>query len=239
MEEGNSLFLLDKHHRKEYDEILIKKGLLNIKRWSTSELFIKQFLDIFGGIIGTLLCIIVALILIIPYILSNEKDKGPMFFKQKRYGLHGEIFYILKFRTMIVDAETYLENHPEVKQKYHENGNKLSDDPRITRLGSFIRQYSIDELPQFINVLKGDMALVGPRPILLFEAKEYAERLPYLLMCKPGITGSWTTQGRSKVLFPERTDLELQYLKCHSTTYDIRLLAITICQICKERMRAY
>ncbi|MBB5887990.1 sugar transferase [Lactovum miscens] len=233
MEEGNSLFLMDKHHHREYDEILIKKGLVDLKKWSMTELFIKRFLDIFGGIVGTLICIIVALILIIPYITSNEKDKGPIFFKQKRRGVHGEIFYILKFRTMIVDADTYLENHPKVKQKYHENGNKLLDDPRITRLGQFIRQYSIDELPQFINVLKGDMALVGPRPILLFEAKEYAEKLPYLLMCRPGITGFWTTHGRSKVLFPERADLELQYLKYHSTTKDIKLLAITICQIFK------
>lgn len=231
MEEGNSLFLLDKHHRKEYDEILIKKGLVDLKRWSASELFIKRFLDIVGGIVGTLLFIITALILIIPYKLSNEKDKGPMFFKQKRYGLHGEIFYILKFRTMIVDAETYLENHLEVKLKYHKNGNKLSDDPRVTKLGSFIRHHSIDELPQFINVLKGDMSLVGPRPIQTFEGKEFDKNLPYILMVKPGITGYWTTHGRSKVPFPKRAKLELYYLLCHSTATDIILVAMTINQI--------
>lgn len=230
MEEGNSLFSLDKYHRREYDEILIKKGLVDIKRWSATELFIKRFLDIIGGIIGSLFFILTALILIIPYKLGNENDKGPMFFRQKRYGLHGEIFYILKFRTMIVNAENYLDIHPEVKQKYHENGNKLSDDPRITKLGSLIRQYSIDELPQFINVLKGEMSLVGPRPILLFEDKEYLERLPYLLMCKPGITGYWTTHGRSKILFPERANLELYYLQYHGIANDIKLLTLTVGQ---------
>lgn len=153
-----------------------------------------------------------------------------MFYKQKRYGKNGKIFYILKFRTMILNAEQYLELHPEVKAAYHANGNKLESDPRVTKIGSFIRQHSIDELPQFINVLKGDMALVGPRPILLFEAKEYGERLPYLLMCKPGITGYWTTHGRSKVLFPQRADLELYYLQYHSTKNDIKLLMLTIAQ---------
>ena len=131
---------------------------------------------------------------------------------------------------MIINAEHYLELHPEIKAAYHANGNKLENDPRVTKIGSFIRQHSIDELPQFINVLKGDMALVGPRPILLFEAKEYGERLSYLLMCKPGITGYWTTHGRSKVLFPQRADLELYYLQYQSTKNDIKLLSLTIVQ---------
>lgn len=84
---------------------------------------------------------------------------------------NGKIFYILKFRTMIINAEHYLELHPEIKAAYHANGNKLENDPRVTKIGSFIRRHSIDELPQFINVLKGDMALVGPRPILLLKRK--------------------------------------------------------------------
>ena len=130
---------------------------------------------------------------------------------------------------MIINAEHYLELHPEIKAAYHANGNKLENDPRVTKIGSFIRRHLMDELPQFINVLKGDMALVGPRPIFLFEAKEYGERL-YLLMCKPGITGYWTTHGRSKVLFPQRADLELYYLQYQSTKNDIKLLSLTIVQ---------
>nr|AGX45486.1 sugar transferase EpsD [Lactococcus garvieae] len=194
------------------------------------ELIIKRAIDILGGLAGSVLFLIAAALLYVPYKMSSEKDQGPMFYKQKRYGKNGKIFYILKFITMILNAEQYLELHPEVKAAYHANGNKLESDPRVTKIGSFIRQHSIDELPQFINVLKGDMALVGPRPILLFEAKEYGERLPYLLRCKPGITGYWTTHGRSKVLFPQRADLELYYLQYHSTKNDIKLLVLTIAQ---------
>ena len=206
-------------------------NLLELKKFSHREIIIKRGIDILGGLAGSGLFLIAAALLYVPYKMSSEKDQGPMFYKQKRYGKNGKIFYILKFRTMILNAEQYLELHPEVKSAYH--GNKLENDPRVTKIGSFIRQHSIDELPQFINVLKGDMALVGPRPILLFEAKEYGERLPYLLICKPGITGYWTTHGRSKVLFPQRADLELYYLQCHSTKNDIKLLALTIWQTIK------
>lgn len=172
--------------------------LVELKKFSHREIIIKRGIDILGGLTGSGLFLIAAALLYIPYKMSSKKDQGPMFYKQKRYGKNGKIFYILKFRTMIINAEQYLELHPEVKATYHANGNKLENDPRVTKIGSFIRQHSIDELPQFINVLKGDMALVGPRPILLFEAKEYGKHLPYLLMCKPEITGYWTTHGRSK-----------------------------------------
>ncbi|MRM44732.1 sugar transferase [Lactococcus cremoris] len=205
--------------------------LVELKNFSYRELIIKRAIDILGGLAGSVLFLIAAALLYVPYKMSSEKDQGPMFYKQKRYGKNGKIFYILKFRTMILNAEQYLELHPEVKAAYHAKGNKLESDPRVTKIGSFIRQHSIDELPQFINVLKGDMALVGPRPILLFEAKEYGERLPYLLICKPGITGYWTTHGRSKVIFPQRADLELYYLQYHSTKNDIKLIMLTIKQI--------
>lgn len=204
--------------------------LVVLKNFSYRELIIKRGIDILGGLVGSFFFLIAAALLYVPYKMSSERDQGPMFYKQKRYGKNGKIFYILKFRTMIVNAEHYLELHPEVKDAYHTNGNKLEKDPRVTKIGSFIRRHLMDELPQFINVLKGDMALVGPRPIFLFEAKEYGERLSYLLMCKPGITGYWTTHGRSKVLFPQRADLELYYLQYQSTKNDIKLLSLTIVQ---------
>lgn len=202
-----------------------------LKNFSHRELIIKRAIDILGGLVGSILFLIAAALLYVPYKMSSKRDQGPMFYKQKRYGKNGKIFYILKFRTMILNADQYLELHPEVKAAYHANGNKLESDPRVTKIGSFIRQHSIDELPQFVNVLKGDMTLVGPRPILLFEGKEYGERLPYLLICKPGITGYWVTHGRSKVIFPQRAELELYYLQYHSTKTDIKLIMLTIKQI--------
>lgn len=211
-----------------YTKMLAERGLVVFKQFSLRERVIKRLVDLIGGSIGTFLFFLAVIFLFIPYHLSSERDKGPMLYKQKRYGKKGEIFYILKFRTMIVGAEDYLNTHPETKERYHNNGNKLENDPRLTKVGIFIRNKSIDELPQFINVLKGEMSIVGPRPILLFEAKEYGEKLPYLLMCKPGITGYWTTHGRSKVLFPERANLELYYLQIHNLLQDIKLIIMTI-----------
>ncbi len=220
------------HHRvhNSYEEDLVNRHLCAYKTFSYPELFFKRVLDITGGLVGTIIFLIALCILFIPYHISSEKDKGPMLYRQKRYGYHGEIFYILKFRTMIVNAEEYLTQHPELKKQYHENGNKLSQDPRVTKIGAVIRNKSIDELPQFVNVLKGDMSLVGPRPILLFESDEYGERLSYLLACKPGITGYWTTHGRSQVVFPERADLELRYLTVHSLFFDIITILMTVMQ---------
>ena len=215
---------------REYYEELVKIGLIEFKPFSWEELLVKRTIDIIGGLFGTLLFIAVALVLIPPYLFAEEKDKGPMLYKQKRYGYHGKIFYIWKFRTMIMDAENYLATHPDIEKKYHENGNKLINDPRVTKIGSFIRNKSIDELPQFFNVLKGDMSLVGPRPILLFERKEYDKSFPYLEMCRPGITGYWTTHGRSKVLFPERASLELKYLSLHSFMFDFLTIIMTVVQ---------
>ena len=124
--------------------------LVELKKFSHREIIIKRGIDILGGLVGSGLFLIAAALLYIPYKMSSKKNQGPMFYKQKRYGKNGKIFYILKFRTMIVNAEQYLELHPEVKAAYHANGNKLENDPRVTKIGSFIRQHSIDELPQCI-----------------------------------------------------------------------------------------
>ena len=223
-------------HNKYLDDYsidLMKRGELDFRPFTPTELLIKRIIDIIGGLVGCFLFLIAVILLFIPFLLSDKKDKGQMFYKQKRYGYHGKTFYILKLRTMIMDAEDYLERHPEIKKQYHDNGNKLENDPRVTKIGAFIRNKSIDELPQFWNVLKGDMSLVGPRPILLFEESEYGERLPYLLACKPGITGYWTTHGRSRVLFPERADMELRYLKSHGILFDLTTIFRTISQSIK------
>lgn len=217
-------------NHKQYTEELSALDLVAFKPFTLRELFFKRVIDIVGGLVGTLLFFITFVILFIPYHLSAKKDRGPMLYKQRRYGYHGKVFYIWKFRTMIVDAEDYLEIHPDVKEKYLQSGNKLPNDPRITRLGSFIRNRSIDELPQFINILKGDMSLVGPRPILDFERREYGNRTNYLWMCRPGITGYWVTHGRSKILYPKRAELELKYLRLHGFLFDLLLILQTIVQ---------
>ncbi|MDR0300028.1 MAG: sugar transferase [Streptococcaceae bacterium] len=217
-------------HVEAYQEKLVQQQLIPYKVFGHLELFVKRISDVLGALLGMIPLLIAVIILFFPYHFGNKKDRGPMFYRQKRYGYHGKVFYIIKFRTMIVGAEDYLESHPDIKKLYHAGGNKIPDDPRITKIGKIIRRKSIDELPQFLNVLNGDMSLVGPRPILPFEAEEYGVRLPYLFACRPGITGYWTTHGRNKIFFPERADLELKYLNVHGCLFDLITILTTILQ---------
>lgn len=205
------------------------------KPFTYSEKVIKRTIDICGGLVGSFLFAVTYLLLLPFYLFSSKKDRGPIIYTQTRYGKNGKTFQIYKFRTMIVDSQNYWETHPDVYKQYRENGNKLENDPRVTKIGKFIRSKSLDELPQFLNVVKGEMSLVGPRPILDFEIPEYKHNIRILWFTKPGITGHWTTHGRSKIIFPERADLELMYLTHHGFVYDVKCLFLTIYQIVRKK----
>lgn len=196
----------------------------------------KRGLDIVGGVVGLVPFIIACGILYVPYKFGS--NKGPMIFKQPRIGENGELFNIYKFRSMRVNADEILQADESLHQKYIDNGYKLeqSEDPRITKLGAFIRKMSIDELPQFINVVKGDMSLVGPRPIVTEELEEYKRenKVAEFLSMKPGITGVWQTSGRSNVGYPDRVDLEISYAKKNSIFFDLKVIAKTIVKVFKK-----
>lgn len=195
---------------------------------SQGYLFIKRLIDIAGALIGLLLSFPLFLIVSIMYLFGEAK--GPIFFKQKRYGKSGELFNIYKFRSMVVNADDKLKQNKELYQKYIKNNYKLEpeEDPRITKLGRFLRRTSLDELPQLINVLKGDMSLVGPRPVVQEELREYNNKASDFLSVKPGITGYWQVCGRSSVGYPERVNLELHYVYNQSLIFDIKILILTI-----------
>lgn len=184
---------------------------------------IKRSLDIFGAVIGIILTLPVMIILLSFYFFGE--NKGKVFFKQKRIGKNGNEFHIYKFRSMVVDAERKLKENQDLYKKYVENNFKLEqdEDPRITKFGKFIRKSSLDELPQFINVLKGDMSLVGPRPVVLEELDEYGNKKTEFLSVKPGVTGYWQVCGRSNVGYPERVDIELYYVNNKSLYFDIQI----------------
>jgi lipopolysaccharide/colanic/teichoic acid biosynthesis glycosyltransferase len=161
------------------------------------------------------------------------EDGGPVFFSQERVGLCGHIFRCHKFRTMLENAEELLmrwkhEGHPNWT-RYVESNFKLQDDPRVTRVGKFIRRTSIDELPQLINILRGEMNLVGPRPILPREITDYGEEsfAKYRLMT-PGLTGLWQVSGRSDTSFARRAELDCQYYERRSFGYDMALIVRTV-----------
>ncbi|WP_396022304.1 sugar transferase [Bacillus cereus group sp. BfR-BA-01408] len=200
--------------------------------------FSKRCMDILGAIMG--LIIFSPLFILIPIMYMRGEAKGPVFFKQVRIGKDGKEFYIYKFRSMVVDAESKLKKNEILYKKYIENNYKLEpeEDPRITGIGRFLRKTSLDELPQFINVLKGDMSLVGPRPVVQEELGEYGQRKSEFLSVKPGLTGYWQVSGRSDVGYPERVDIELYYVYNQSLLLDLKILLQT-CLLVILRKGAY
>lgn len=192
---------------------------------SDRDLFLKRLLDIVGAIVGLILTFIISIV-IVPLIVFTSK--GPILFKQKRVGRNGRIFNFYKFRSMYADAEERkkeLMKHNEMKGHMF----KMENDPRITPIGRFIRKTSIDELPQFWNVLKGDMSLVGTRPPTLDEYEKYEMHHKSRLAMKPGITGMWQVSGRSNIQdFEEVVALDREYIDNWTFGMDFRLLFKTV-----------
>ena len=194
-------------------------------------LFSKRLIDIIGSLVG--IVIIFPLIMVFSVFYLFGENKGPMFFKQERVGKHGRRIYVYKFRSMVMDAERKLKENHILYQKYVMNNYKLepNEDLRITKFGRFIRKTSLDEFPQFINVLKGEMSLVGPRPVVDEELREYENKADDLLSVKPGLTGYWQASGRSEVGYPERVEIELYYVFNKSLLLDINILCKTVIQV--------
>ena len=191
-------------------------------------LFLKRLVDIIAGIIGLLILIPIALIIKIVSICNGDFHK--IIFVQKRIGKNGKEFDFYKFRSMVPNADEILfkmlEENEEIAKEYAEN-KKLKDDPRITKIGHFIRRYSIDELPQLINVLKGNMTLVGNRPYLPREKKDMGKYFNDIVKTKPGITGYWQVSGRSDVSFKQRLKLEQYYSNNCGLRMDMNILGKT------------
>ncbi len=195
--------------------------------------FTKRALDILGGLVGVIL--FSPLMLATAVWIKLVSPGGPIFLEAiERVGKDGKEFPMYKFRSMIPHAQEWLKNHPELYQKYQENGYKLDPDPRWIRGAEFMRKFSIDEMPQFFNVLLGNMSLVGYRAYYGFELKEQVVRFPeakqYLdiaLTVKPGITGVWQTEGRSSVGFLDRVKLDASYAKKKSVLYDLLIILKT------------
>jgi exopolysaccharide production protein ExoY len=186
----------------------------------------KRLLDIFGAGFGLVLC---APVMLVVYLLLSLA--GRPIFAQRRVGRDGETFLCLKFRTMVKDADRALAEHlrrnPRAKEEWARTY-KLADDPRVTRFGRFLRKSSLDELPQLFNVLKGDMSLVGPRPIVPAETVRYARRIQSYHQCRPGITGLWQVNGRNLTSYRRRVALDSLYARRNSVGLDLFILLKTI-----------
>ncbi len=195
----------------------------------------KRVFDVLFSIMGM---VILSPLLVGIMLLIRLDSNGPVFFGHKRLGRGGRYFSCYKFRTMLINSQdilnNLLENDQEAREKW-ERDFKLKDDPRITKIGSFLRKTSLDELPQLWNVLKGDMSLVGPRPIIADEVQKYGEKSKYLFRVIPGITGLWQVSGRNDVDYDERILLDEYYAKNWSLWLDIELLFRTIGAVLKKK----
>ena len=213
----------------------IKKGLLNKKARDVFSIVLKRSIDIMAGIVGTILLVPITIFVFFFNLLS--KENGPVFFTQNRIGKNGKIFKMYKFRTMVVGAEDILQKHirenTEIGKEYIKN-KKIKNDPRITKIGKFLRATSLDEFPQFINVLKGEMSIVGPRPYLPIEKEDMGEYYDYIIKIKPGVTGPWQVAGRSNLDFNDRLELDKKYCNRRGNKIDLQILAKTIKKVIKK-----
>ena len=195
---------------------------------------VKRLFDIFVGLVGTILLLPIALVIKIAYLIDG--DKAPIFYKQKRIGLNGKVIYIYKFRSMVPNADKVLKVllRQEKYKKQWEANQKFDNDPRITKVGKFIRATSIDEVPQFINVLKGDMSLIGPRPLVEGELDAHKGNHELYESVRPGITGWWACSGRSALNYKERLKLEYYYAENASFILDIKCIFKTVVAVIQK-----
>lgn len=207
---------------KKYKEVLTKKTLYIV---------IKRLMDVVLSTIG--LIILSPIFLIIALVIKLE-SKGPVFFKHTRIGKDGKIIKLYKFRSMVENAEDLIKKFtPEQMKEYKENY-KLTDDPRITKIGKFLRKTSLDELPQFINIIKGDLSIIGPRPVVQEELEKYGDNAMKFLSVTPGLTGYWAANGRSCTSYEQRMEMELFYVDNLSLKMDIKIFFKTIISVLKR-----
>lgn len=213
-------------------EVAMLKLRNNLRYWPSR--LIKRIFDLLAALV-----LLILLVLPFTYIAWQiRRDGGPAIFKHKRVGQSGREFACFKFRTMYVDAEEHLRllltSDPAVREEW-EREFKLRYDPRITSIGQFLRRTSLDELPQLFNVIRGEMSLVGPRPVIQSELKCYGEDVDYFLLVRPGMTGLWQVSGRNDVDYATRVYLDTWYVKNWSLWYDVAILFKTIKVVCQRK----
>lgn len=212
----------------EIRQEVIQKGIIERKR---GYLLAKRGFDFISSICAL---IIFSPIFLIIAIAIKFDSKGPVVFGHKRIGKAGKLIKVYKFRTMVSNAEEVLNRFsPEQKAEFEKNF-KLDNDPRITRVGKFLRRTSLDELPQLLNIIIGNMSVVGPRPIVEKEIQKYGVYADKLISVKPGLTGNWQANGRSVTTYEERVQLDMEYIDRRSFWIDIKIILKTVVSVLKR-----
>lgn len=192
---------------------------------------LKRSFDI---ILGILAIVLLSPLMIIVSIAIKLNSKGSVIFKQKRVGLNGKYFNIYKFRTMVCNAEDTLKKLTEEQKREFEKNFKLENDPRITSIGKILRKTSLDELPQLLNIVYGNMSIVGPRPIVQNEIYKYGKYTKKLFSVKPGLTGMWQANGRSSTSYQQRIRMDMYYIDNRSLWMDFKIIVKTAMSVLKS-----
>ncbi|WP_297633625.1 sugar transferase [uncultured Clostridium sp.] len=200
------------------------------KHISLLYLAIKRTFDI----ISSLIAIIIFSPIFIVLVVLVKRDGGNAFFKHNRIEKNGKTIGIYKFRSMVVNSEEVFNNFTEEQKKEYYTNFKLDNDPRITKVGDFLRRTSLDELPQLFNILKGDMSVIGPRPIVKKEVEKYGKYAKKLFSVTPGLTGYWQANGRSHTSYDERIEMDMYYIDHASIILDVKILFKTIISVIKK-----
>jgi exopolysaccharide biosynthesis polyprenyl glycosylphosphotransferase len=204
---------------------------LNQTRITDMDALLKTMVDYVVALLGMILLTPVFLAIAI---LIRLDSRGSAIHRRRVVGLRGRRFDAYKFRTMITDADSYLAAHPQLLEEWGKNG-KIQDDPRITRVGQFLRRYSLDELPQLLNVLRGEMSLVGPRMITPGELRHFGRWRHNLLTVKPGMTGLWQISGRANLSYEERVQMDMRYIRNYTIWLDLQILLGTATAVLRGR----
>lgn len=207
---------------KTYKEVLTKKTPYKV---------VKRIMDV---VLSSIALVVLSPVFAIIALAIKLESKGPVFFKHTRIGKDGKIIKIYKFRSMVENAEDLIKKFtPEQMKEYKENY-KLTDDPRITKVGKFLRKTSLDELPQLINIIKGELSIIGPRPVVQDELEKYGPNTQKFLSVTPGLTGYWAANGRSCTSYEQRMEMELFYVDNLSFKMDVKVFFKTIEAVIKR-----
>lgn len=217
--------------RDRYNRIERKIENKDNTKVKNTYLIVKRLLDIVLSFIGMI--VLLPIMIILSTIVKCD-SKGPIFFRHKRIGQNGKIIYIYKFRTMCQNAEEMIKKFTPEQMKEFKTYYKLEKDPRITKVGDFLRKSSLDELPQMLNIFKGDLSIVGPRPIVPKELEKYGKDQEKFLSVKPGLTGYWQANGRSNTTYEERIKMELYYVDNQSLWLDTKIFFKTFKAVFKK-----
>ena len=193
--------------------------------------YVKRFTDV---LISSIALVILSPLFLLIAVAIKLESKGPVFFEHKRIGKNGKEIKILKFRSMVDNAEDLIKKFTPEQMKEFKQNFKLENDPRVTKFGKFLRKTSLDELPQLINIIRGDLSIIGPRPVILPELEKYENNKRKFLSITPGLTGYWAANGRSNTSYEQRMQMELYYIDNISLKLDLKIFFKTILSVLKK-----